>query len=112
MELTEAFQQATGEFITLIQKLDEKELNMKPRYGGWSPGQIGDHIHKSYAAAETMIGRTESTNREPDEKVPAIKDVFTDFTIQMANPSTISTIPDDITTKSMKARLLGSHLGT
>lgn len=89
MELSEAFQQATGEFIALMQTLDENELNMKPAHGGWSPGQIGDHIHKSYASAETMIGRTESTNREPDEKIPSIRDVFMDFTIRMESPIAI-----------------------
>ncbi|MGO1243944.1 MAG: DinB family protein [Sphingobacterium sp.] len=89
MKLSEAFQQATDEFITLIETLDEDELNMKPEYGRWSPGQISDHIHKSYASAETMIGHTESTNRAPEEKVSSIRNVFTDFTIQMQSPKAI-----------------------
>lgn len=88
-ELTDAFQQATGTFITLMEKLDENALNKKSAQGGWTPGQIGDHILRSYASAETMTGRTESTNREPDEKVPSIKEVFTDFTIRMDSPTAV-----------------------
>ena len=88
-DLREAFQQATEQMIALLETLDENELNLKPTNGGWTPGQISDHIHKSYASARTMIGHTESTNRAPDEKVQSIKDIFTDFTIQMKSPVAI-----------------------
>ncbi|WP_316836750.1 DinB family protein [Pedobacter nutrimenti] len=89
MELDKAFQQATSEFITLLETMDENELNRKPKHGAWSPGQIGDHLFKSYASAETMTGRTEPTHREPDEKVQSIKDLFTDFDIKMKSPEAI-----------------------
>ncbi|MBB2951714.1 MULTISPECIES: DinB family protein [Sphingobacterium] len=89
MELNKAFQQITEDFISLLDSLDENELNTKPKADDWSPGQIGDPILKSYASAEVMNGRTESTHREPDEKVTTIKDTFTDFTIRMKSPQAI-----------------------
>ncbi len=89
MELSKTFQQVTNEFIALMEALDENELNRKPSYGDWSPGQIGDHIYKSYAPVEIMTGRTEPTDREPNEKMPSIKAIFTDFTIRMESPTAI-----------------------
>lgn len=86
MELKVVFQEITDDFIAVMEMLDENELNTKPTNRGWSPGQIGDHIYRSYASAETMVGRTELTVREPDEKIQSIKEVFTDFTIQMESP--------------------------
>lgn len=89
MKLDKVFQQVTEEFISLIDSLDENELNTKPEAEDWSPGQIGDHILKSYASVEIMVGRTESTHRQPDEKVSTIKNIFTDFTIRMKSPQAI-----------------------
>ncbi|WP_270087127.1 DinB family protein [Sphingobacterium sp. SYP-B4668] len=93
MELSKAFQQVTSEFIALMDTLDENELNRKPNEGGWSPGQVGDHIYRSYASAGTMAGRTGPTYREPDEKVPSIKAIFTDFTTQMESP--VAVLPSE-----------------
>lgn len=103
-ELRAAFKQATSEFIALIETLDENQLNEIHQYGGWSAGMIGNHIWKSYASAETMMGRTESTNREPDEKVALIRDIFTDFSIRMESPIAILPTKQRID----KARLLES----
>jgi hypothetical protein len=89
MKLDKAFQQVTDDFISLLDSLDENELNTKPKAEEWSPAQIGDHIFKSYASAEVMNGRTESTHRKPDEKVFTIKNIFTDFTIRMKSPQAI-----------------------
>ena len=106
-ELSKAFERATNEFIELIESLNEDELNIIPEYGGWSPGMIGDHICKSYASAETMTSRTELTNREPDEKVPSIRDVFMNFMIRIESPKAI--LPSE--KRIDKSRLLESLRG-
>lgn len=88
-ELLETFDRTTKEFIDLLSTMDEYTLNTKPDNGGWSPGQIGHHILKSYGAADVMNGRTEPTNREPGQNVAMIKREFLDFNIRMESPEAI-----------------------
>lgn len=85
----EAFHQTTQELTGLLDALNQENLNRKPKAGGWSPGQVGDHLLKSYASVYVMTGQTEPTSRQPDEKVAAVKALFLDFGIRMESPEAI-----------------------
>ncbi|KGE13527.1 DinB family protein [Sphingobacterium deserti] len=82
----EAFEEVSDAFVDIIKNLDEEVLNTKPADGGWSPGQIGDHIRKSYASVDTMNGNSRETEREPDARIPEIKSTFLNFDIKMESP--------------------------
>jgi hypothetical protein len=85
----EAFEEVSDAFVDIIKNLDEEALNTKPADGGWSPGQIGDHIRKSYASVDTMNGNSRETERAPDARIPQIKSIFLNFDIKMDAPEAV-----------------------
>ena len=59
-------------------------INIKRADGGWSVGEIGDHIVKSTGV---NFGATQSTERPYNENAAAIKDLFLNFRLKFqANP--------------------------
>lgn len=74
----------------LLQKLsafDNDELNVVPKNNGWSAGQVGHHLLKSYSVIKTLNGNTAPTTRSPDEKINEIREIFRDFGIKMDSPT-------------------------
>lgn len=78
-----------GELISLLSSLDEKQLNTMPFEGSWTAAQLGEHLSKSYDVAAVLKGKTETTERAPDEKVQEFKDLFLNFDIKMKSPDFI-----------------------
>lgn len=88
--LSENFDQVTGDLLlAIISSLDPHQLNFQPISGGWTAGQVGDHLLKSYGVVQTLRGKTRSANRNPDEKIWEIKKLFLDFSIKMESPAVI-----------------------
>ncbi|WP_246581267.1 DinB family protein [Echinicola shivajiensis] len=89
--------------LTLLKKLSsltEKQLNFLPQ-SGWSAGQLGDHLLKSYASAETLNGKTKATTRPIDQKLASVKTLFTDNTIKMESPEAILPSQEKITKREL-----------
>jgi len=61
-------------FINAIQQ--HADINKKRADGGWSVGQIGNHILKGTV---TNLGSTKKTERPYDKNADAIKALFLDF---------------------------------
>ncbi len=61
-------------FIDAIQR--HADINKKRADGGWSVGQIGNHILKG---TDTNLGSTKKTERPYDKNADAIKALFLDF---------------------------------
>jgi hypothetical protein len=61
-------------FINAIQQ--HADINKKRADGGWSVGQIANHILKG---TDTNLGSTKKTERPYDKNADAIKAVFLDF---------------------------------
>jgi len=81
---------------TLLQKFsgfDQDQLNAVPEDDGWTAGQVGSHLLKSYSVAKTLNGNTSITTRPPDQKVNEIRETFRDFDIKMDSP--IGVLPSD-----------------
>lgn len=104
-ETMKVFEQTTQEFLGLLYPLDEKTLNQKGHDDHWSPGQIGEHILKSYASVETLLGRTKPTERKPDEKIAKIKELFLDYSIRMKSPEAIIPTSQPISKANLLSQL-------
>jgi hypothetical protein len=74
---------AFNNFINAIQQ--HADINKKRADGGWSVGQIGNHILKG---TDTNLGSTKKTKRPYDKNADAIRALFLDFSKKL------STAPD------------------
>lgn len=75
------FDKTTLSLLKLLLSLSEEQLNFQPKEG-WSAGQFGEHILKSYAFVETLNGKTRKTERPIDQKLEPIKTLFSDTSIK------------------------------
>lgn len=82
------FHQTTLSLLKLLISLSEEQLNAQSK-GGWSAGQIGEHLLKSYASIETLNGKAITTNRPINQKLEPIKTLFLDTSIKMDSPKAI-----------------------
>ncbi len=91
-----AFENTTREFLELLSSLDQTALDACPPDGGWTAGQIGEHVLKSYASVDVLTGNTKATDREADQKVAQIRELFLDFNIKMDSPKAILPSPGSV----------------
>lgn len=89
------------EMISLLSSLDEKQLNKTPFEDSWTAGQLADHLRKSYDAGTVLKGKTEVTERAPDEKEQEFKDLFLNFDIKMKSPDFITPTNEHISKDKM-----------
>lgn len=80
------------ELLQSISAIDEQKFNTIPFEGSWTAGQVSEHILKALGA-DLLYADTKPTDRQPDEKVKAIADLFLNFEIKMKSPDFI--IPDN-----------------
>jgi hypothetical protein len=66
------------------------DINKKRADGGWTVGEIGNHIIKSTGSD---YGRTKKTGRPYDRHAVAIRDLFLDFTAKF--PTALVLQPDE-----------------
>lgn len=105
-EIQSKVEEATSELLHLISSLTTEQLNQKPDGGGWSAGQVGEHLLKSYGVVELLRGRTKPTTRPIDEKIQELKSVFLNFDIKLESPEFI--IPSE---KHIERDVLLERLG-
>ncbi|MET0466961.1 MAG: DinB family protein [Chitinophagaceae bacterium] len=68
--------------------LTQEELNTVPFEGSWTPGQLSEHLEKSYGI-ETLYAETADTSRDPAAMVESIRALFLDFSTKMQSPDFI-----------------------
>lgn len=78
-QLIQAFNGATSELLQLLSSLTEEQLNRVLIPGKWTPGQLGLHLYKSYAAIRVLEGNTKPSDRPIDQKVAIIEGVLLNF---------------------------------
>ena len=85
-EINETF----NELDKMLFSFSNEQLNIIPFEGSWTAGQVAEHIIKSLTGLNGFLnGPTEATNRNADEKVKALKDLFLNFDIKMKSPDFI-----------------------
>src|SRR6478609_9479143 len=68
--------------------LSQQELNTVPFEGSWTPGQLSEHLEKSYGV-DTLYAETADTTRDPASMIAPIKAIFLDFSTKMESPDFI-----------------------
>ena len=78
------------ELINLINSFTDENFNKIPFEGSWTAGQVARHVKLSAGNISNVLnGGTETTDRDPENKVAQIRDIFMDFSNKMQSPSFI-----------------------
>jgi hypothetical protein len=84
--------QARDTYAALIATLEAfttDNFNQTPASGGWTAGQVAEHLLLSANVVEVIAGRTETPHRPADEKTGALAAIFLDFTTRLPSPDFI-----------------------
>nr|WP_294790144.1 DinB family protein [uncultured Mucilaginibacter sp.] len=92
MNILQELADTKAELIEAISAIDRETFNTIPFEGSWTAAQVSEHILKALGA-DLLYADTTPTDRQPDEKVKAIADLFLNFEIKMKSPDFI--LPDD-----------------
>lgn len=77
------------ELLSLLEPLDEGQLNRIPFAGSWTAAQLGEHLLKSYRLIDLASVRKTPSQRPSGEKSARIDGVFLDFTTKYQPPDPI-----------------------
>ncbi len=72
--------------LQILDAFNEQAFNTVPPCGGWTPGQVAEHLLLSAGVVEVISGKTVAATRPPDEKVAVIAGIFLDFTTKLSSP--------------------------
>ena len=103
--ILKAYDEVTSTLLEMIASMDNEQLNVKPDKNGWTAGQVGDHLDKSYEVSKILTGVVTDTERPADQKLPEIRELFLNFDIKMDSPEAIVPTNDHIDQKSLLASL-------
>lgn len=104
------FEKATEELVLVLTAFDQQQINALPATGGWTAGQVGDHLFKSDSAIlNALHGPVKETGRQPDEHVDMINNAFLDFSTKMNSPEIIIPANDVAHEKEMLIVALKSN---
>ncbi len=82
------------ELLSLGGSFTDDRFNVKPAAGGWTAGQILQHIKLSAGNISTLLGsNTAETDRDPQEHIDQLRSIFMDFGSKMQAPAFI--VPED-----------------
>lgn len=82
--------QTGAAILQLLATFNDEQLNTQPAYGGWTAGQVAEHLLLSGGVVETIAGHTEpTTDRQPDARCPIIASIFLDFSTKLQSPDFI-----------------------
>ncbi len=79
-----------SELLKTVSGFEQEKFNIVPESGGWTPGQITQHVVLSISGfVDLMKGPAQHTNRKADEHVDTIKNIFLNFTRKLKSPDFI-----------------------
>lgn len=80
---------ATGNaLLETVSSFSNAQMNIRPFEGSWTPGQVAEHIYKA-SDCSIVYGNTATSDRQPDEQLPAIRDLFLNFNAKYPSPEMI-----------------------
>jgi hypothetical protein len=93
-DLQNTIAEAKSEFLKALDLFGQDNINTVPFEGSWTGGQVAEHILKSVSGIlETLNGPSNPTERNPEEHVKMLGEVFLNMDIKMKSPGFI--IPSD-----------------
>lgn len=96
--VADTFDETTSDLLTALGTFGAATINRAPLNDGWTAGQVGEHLLKSYGLAELIEGNAEPAGRPAHEKIAQIKSIFLNFEIKLSSP------PDILPSASPKNR--------
>ena len=79
---------ATNALEETLVNCDDKHFNAKPEYGGWTAGQIIEHLFLVERIVNKQLGGVaNATGRDVDQKIGMLKMLFEDDTKQYDAPA-------------------------
>lgn len=82
------------ELIHLIHSFTDENFNTRPSTGGWSAGQVAEHIRLSAGdVVQLFNGGAFETDRDPEMNIAPIRNLFMDFDSKFESPESI--VPAD-----------------
>ncbi|SFD74956.1 DinB superfamily protein [Chitinophaga sp. CF118] len=100
LQLLPEFESIAAELFEVLSSFTEEDINTIPFEGSWTAGQVGEHIYKSASGiSHSLQGEVKQTDRDPGQKIEAIRDVFLNFDLKFTSPEFIrpSELPHDKT---------------
>lgn len=93
-DILTTFDDTTQQLLRTITSFNDVQFNETPAGGGWTAGQVAEHLYKSESwISDILNGDAKPTTRQPDQHVETIKAVFLDFSTKLKSPDFI--IPSD-----------------
>jgi len=86
-EILRDSENTNAELLQLFSSFKQEQINVVPFEGSWTAAQLAEHLLKSdLLILKTLNGPVKQTDRQPDEKVKIIKELFLDFNTKMKSP--------------------------
>ncbi|WPP53034.1 DinB family protein [Catalinimonas niigatensis] len=93
-QLLFSIKNTADKLIRILSSFEQEQINVSPFKGSWTAAQVADHLLKSdTGVVEVLYGKVKETQRQPDEKVSELRDLFLNFTIKMESP--VEILPSD-----------------
>jgi hypothetical protein len=93
-----------AEVLKALDLFDKDSINVVPFEGSWTAGQVAEHILMSISGVlETIKGPVKPTERNPQEHIKQLGDIFLNMDIKMKSPDFIipSNNPQNIVSLSV-----------
>ncbi len=88
-EIETLLEVAFDELIREIGQFTPETFNAKPADGGWTAGQVAEHLRQSYGVLKVLHMEPRPTFRPIDANLPALKTIFLDFGAKYQTPDFI-----------------------
>lgn len=74
--------------VEAISAIPADQVNTVPFEGSWTAAQVIEHVLKAVGVT-TLYGETQPTDRDPEEKIKPVSDLFLNLEIKMQSPDFI-----------------------
>lgn len=88
-----------------LEAFSPDQFNQVPPDGGWTAGQVAEHLLLSAGVVEMIAGHTTTPQRPADKHVEGLAAIFLDFAIKLQSPEVVVPAARDYDQQEMIARL-------
>lgn len=93
-DIRDDLKKSTNELLEIISDFPEQYFNTQPKNGGWSAGQVAEHLIKvETGTVRIFTGETKTCERDSSAKFRTIKEQMSDFERKMKATGPI--LPDE-----------------
>ena|SRR5579872_814517 len=80
--------------LEVLDRFSDQNFNRTPAGGGWTGGQVAEHLLlSSSGVADALNGPVKLAERDPEQHVKLLSDIFLNFDVKLKSPDFI--LPSD-----------------